>query len=95
MSFSGIKKTWWDQIPSPAHSPGVAVVIRESQPVPASRREGRSRESRAATYPPAGAELRPARRFAGARDTERHDAPSLLDPTGQLASVNRPERCQR
>ncbi|XP_039696096.1 interleukin-4 receptor subunit alpha-like [Pteropus medius] len=29
-----IKKTWWDQIPSPAHSPGVAVVIRESQPVP-------------------------------------------------------------
>ncbi|XP_036134718.1 interleukin-4 receptor subunit alpha-like [Molossus molossus] len=30
-SIIKIKKDWWDQIPNPAHSPLVAVVIQESQ----------------------------------------------------------------
>ena len=29
--FFRIKKEWWDQIPNPAHSPLVAVVIQDSQ----------------------------------------------------------------
>ncbi|XP_006148321.1 interleukin-4 receptor subunit alpha isoform X2 [Tupaia chinensis] len=30
-SFVRIKKEWWDQIPNPAHSPLVAIVIQDSQ----------------------------------------------------------------
>lgn len=29
--FFRIKKQWWDQIPNPAHSPVMAIVIQESQ----------------------------------------------------------------
>lgn len=29
--FFRVKKGWWDQIPNPAHSPLVAIVIQDSQ----------------------------------------------------------------
>lgn len=29
--FFRIKKEWWDQIPNPAHSPLVAIVLQDSQ----------------------------------------------------------------
>ncbi|XP_040610708.1 interleukin-4 receptor subunit alpha isoform X1 [Mesocricetus auratus] len=39
-----IKKTWWDQIPTPARSPLVAIIIQDSQ-VPLWEKQTRSQES--------------------------------------------------
>nr|XP_058142140.1 interleukin-4 receptor subunit alpha isoform X1 [Dasypus novemcinctus] len=47
-SISKIKKEWWDQIPNPAHSPLMAIIIQDSQ-VPLWGRRTRGQEP--ANYP--------------------------------------------